>query len=134
MNFLLFHSLDDPLWPGPSPRASPLCTSLVTTLCKFYRCSKSMRTIALCMHCERWITVPLWRNNKRALKSESSQPWLSESVVTQPWVKQHTGVYCWRQKLRLETTLRFINARFAKQSGFITWWSWWDFAMTDDIL
>jgi len=45
--------------PRPSPRSCPLCTSMVTTLCKFYRCSKSMRNIALCMHCERWIPVPL---------------------------------------------------------------------------
>ena len=59
-------------WPGPSPRSCPLCTSLVITLLEFYRCSKSMRIIALCMHCERWITLPLWRNYKMIGKSESS--------------------------------------------------------------
>ena len=68
--------------PGPSTRSWPLCTSLVTTWCKFYRCSKSMRNIAHCMYCERWIPVPLWRNYNMIGKSESSQPWLSESVVT----------------------------------------------------
>jgi len=80
-------------WPGPSPRSCPLCTSQVTTLFEFYRCSKSMCTIALCMHCERWITVPLWRNYKMIGKSQSSQPWHSESVVTQMWVKPHAGAY-----------------------------------------
>ena len=101
-------------WPGPSPRSLSLClcTSLETTLLEFYRCSKSMRTIALCMHCERWITVPLWRNYKMIGKSESLQRWHSESVMTQPWVKPHAGAY-WRQKLRLETSHRFIIARFA---------------------
>jgi len=60
--------------PGPSPRSPSLCRSLVTTLCKFYRCSKTMCNIALCVHCERWIPVPLWRNYKIIGKSESSQP------------------------------------------------------------
>jgi len=45
--------------PGPSPRSPSLCRSLVTTLCKFYRCSKTMCNIALCVHCEHWIPVPL---------------------------------------------------------------------------
>jgi len=63
-NFILWmtHCLR---WPRPPPRSCPLCTSLVTTLFKFYRCSKSMRTIALCMHNERWIPVPLWRKYNR---------------------------------------------------------------------
>jgi len=43
--------------------------------------------------------------SKMIEKSESSQPWRSESVVTQPWVKSQAGAYCWRQKLRLETSL-----------------------------
>jgi len=98
--------------PGPSPRSCPLCTSLVT-LCKFYRYYKSMHYIAFCMHCERWISVPLWRNYKMIGKSEISQPWHSESVVTQRWVKPQAGAYCWRQKPRFETALRFIVARFA---------------------
>jgi len=37
----------------------PLCTFLVTTLCKFYRCSKSMHNIAFCMHCESRIPGPI---------------------------------------------------------------------------
>ena len=43
--------------------------SLVTTLCNFYRCSKSMRNVALYMHCERWIPFQLWRNYKMIKKS-----------------------------------------------------------------
>ena len=91
--------------PGPSPRSSPLCTFMVTTLWKVYRCSKSMRSIAPCnpcMHCERWLPVPLWRNYKM-IKSESSQPRYSKSIEMQPWVKPQAGAYCWRQKVRLET-------------------------------
>ena len=34
--------------------------------------------------------------------------------VTQPGVKPQARAYCWRQKLRLETSLRFIIACFAK--------------------
>jgi len=60
--------------PGPSSRSCPLCTSLVTTLCKFYRCSKSMRNTANCMHCERWIPFPLWRTCKMVGKLESRNP------------------------------------------------------------
>jgi len=37
----------------------PLCIILETILFEFYRCSKSMRNIALWMHCERWISFPL---------------------------------------------------------------------------
>jgi len=37
-------------------------------------------------------------------KLESSQHWLSESTVTQPWVKPHARVYCWRHKQRLKTS------------------------------
>jgi len=99
--------------PGLSPRSCPLCTTLVTPLCTFYRCSESMRNTAHCMHCERWIPVPLWRNYKMIRKSESSPPWLSESVVTQQWVKPQAGTCRWRQKRRLETSLRFIIARCA---------------------
>jgi len=99
--------------PGPLSRTCLLCTSLVSTLCKFYRCSKGMRSIALCMHCERWIPVPLWRYYKMIGKSGSLQPWLSESIVTQTWVKPQAGAYCWWQKRRLEMSLRFIITRFA---------------------
>ena len=38
---------------------------------------------------------------------------LATLVVTQPWVKSRADAYCWRQKLRLDTSLRFIIARFA---------------------
>jgi len=34
-------------------------------------------------------------------KSEGPQSesiWVSESIVTQPWVKPHAGSECWRQK------------------------------------
>jgi len=44
---------------------------------------------------------------------ESSQPWLSESIATQPSVKPHAIADCWRQKLRLETSLGSVIARFA---------------------
>ena len=40
--------------PDPSPR-----TILVTTLCKFYGCSKSLRNIALCMHCYNGFSRPI---------------------------------------------------------------------------
>jgi len=92
--------------PGPSPRSCPLCISLVTALYKIYRCSKGMLNIALCIYLERWIPVPLWRNYKMIRKSESLQPWLSESVVTQPWVNPQWQAGAWWQKLRLETSLR----------------------------
>jgi len=99
--------------PGLSSRSCPLYTSLATTLCKFYRCSKGMRNVALCRPCECLIPIPFWRNYKTIAKPESSQPCLSESVMTQQWFKPQTGAYRWRQKLRLETSLRFIIARCA---------------------
>jgi len=46
-------------------------------------------------------------------KSESSQPWLSESVVKQPWVKPHAGADGWRQKLKRKTSLMLVTTRFA---------------------
>ena len=80
----VIHSFDDLLlWmSGFVASFVPLLQSLVTTLCKFYRCSIRMLNIALCIHFERWIPVPLWRNYKIIRKSKSLQPWLSESVVT----------------------------------------------------
>jgi len=115
MHVLQFHSLDGPLpWMSWAVASfMPPLRPLGTILCKFYRCSNSMRNTALCMHCERWIPVALWLYYKMTGKWESSQPWLSESVVTQPWVKPQAGAYCWRLKLRLETSLRCIIARFA---------------------
>jgi len=56
---------------------------------------------------------PLWRNYRMRTKWESSQPWLSESTVTQPRVKPHAGAGCWRHKRRLKTPLRFVIAPFA---------------------
>jgi len=41
---------------------------------------------------------PLWRNYGMRTKLESSQPLLSESIVTQPWVKLHADADCWRHK------------------------------------
>jgi len=38
-------------------------------------------------------------------KWESSQAWLSESIVTQPSVKPYAGAGCWRHKWRLKTSL-----------------------------
>jgi len=43
---------------------------------------------------------------------ESSQRWLSESIVTQPSVETHAGTGCCRQKLRLKTLPTFVIARF----------------------
>jgi len=54
-------------------------------------------------------------------KWESSQSWLSESIVMQPWVRAHTGASCWRHKRRLITKVR--SCFFCEP-----WWSWWDFA------
>jgi len=34
-------------------------------------------------------------------KWESSQAWLSERIVMQPWFKPHAGADCWRRKRRL---------------------------------
>jgi len=56
---------------------------------------------------------PLWRNYRMRTKWESSQAWLSESIVTQPSVKPHAGGGCWRHKRRLKTSLRFVIALFA---------------------
>jgi len=56
---------------------------------------------------------PLWRNYRMRTKWESSQAWLSESTVTQPWVKPYAGACCWRHKRRLKTSLRFVIAPFA---------------------
>jgi len=36
------------------------------------------------MQCERWISFPLWRNNRVRAKAESLQPWLTECTATQP--------------------------------------------------
>ena len=43
------------------------------------------------------IVTQLWMRTKW----ESSQPWLSESIVTQRSVKPHAGGGCWRHKRRL---------------------------------
>jgi len=51
---------------------------------------------------------PLWRNYRMRTKWESSQAWLSESIVTQPWVKPHADADCWRHK-----SLRFVIPLFA---------------------
>jgi len=50
--------------------------------------------------------------------SESSQHWLSlsESIVTPPSVKPRAGADCWKQNLRLKTSLRFVTGRFANLS------------------
>jgi len=65
------------------------------------------------MHCERWIPVLLWRNCRMRAKSESTQPWLSESIVTCPSVKHYASTDCWKQKLRLTISLKFATAHFA---------------------
>jgi len=61
-----------------------ITSAVVTTYCKVYRWSKSMCS---------WMlgSRPLWRNYRMRTKWETSQPWLSESIVTQPWVKPHAG-------------------------------------------
>jgi len=38
-------------------------------------------------------------------KWKSSQAWLSESIVTQLWVKPHAGTGCWRHKRWFKTSL-----------------------------
>jgi len=85
---------------------------VVTRYYKFHHCSKSMCSSIL--HAL-WtlFPVPVWRNYRMRARSESSQPWLPESIVTQPWVKPHAGTDCWRRMLRLKMSLRFATARFA---------------------
>jgi len=56
-------------------------------------------------------------------KWESSQAWLSESIVTQPPVKPHAGASCWRPKRRLQSVTKVCNCPLCE-----LWWSWWDFA------
>jgi len=56
--------------------------------------------------------VPLWRNYRMRMKCKSSQPWLSESIVTQR-VKPHAGAGCWRHERCPKTSLRFVIALFA---------------------
>ena len=68
------------------------------------------------MNCELCITVPLWRNDNMRAKSESSQPCLPESIVTQPSGKPRTVADWLRQKLRLKTSLGFATARFENTS------------------
>jgi len=69
--------------------------------------------MAHCMHCERWIPVLLWHNCRIRVKSVSTQPWLSESIVTSPSVKPHARTDCWKQKLRRKISLKFVTAHFA---------------------
>jgi len=57
----------------------------------------------------------LWHNYRIRMKWKSSQPWLSERIVTQPWVKPHGGTGCWRHKRRFKTSLRFIIVLFANR-------------------
>jgi len=54
---------------------------------------------------------------------ESSQPWLSESIVTQPSGKLHAGTDCWRHKRLLQNVSKVRNRSFCEPSQ-----SWWDFA------
>jgi len=56
-------------------------------------------------------------------KWESSESWLSESIVTQPSVIPHAGAGCWRHKQRLWNITKIRNCSFCEP-----WWSWWDFA------
>ena len=64
--------------PGPSPRSCPLCTSYVKTLCKFYRCSTSMRNI---LHPLRTldfrpiVTQPGVKPRGRLLLETETPPW-----------------------------------------------------------
>ena len=115
--------------PEPSPRSSPLCTSLVKTLCKFHRCSKSMRNIALCMHCERWISVPLWRNYKMIWK-------FGNFATLDFWKRCDAAVsQTTSGRLLLETeSLPWNVTKVHNCSLCEPWWSWWDFAMTFDVL
>ena len=61
---------------------------------------------------------PLWRNCGMRTKWKSSQPWLSESIVTHPWVKPHAGTGCWGHKRRFKTSLRFIIVLIANLGDF----------------
>jgi len=55
-------------------------------------------------------------------KWESLQAWLSESIVTQRWVKPHAGTGCWKHK-------RYLNVTKVRNCSLCEpWWSWWDFA------
>jgi len=49
-------------------------------------------------------------------KLESSQPWLPESIVTQPSGKPRAVADCLRKKLRLKTSLGFATSRFENPS------------------
>jgi len=49
-------------------------------------------------------------------KSESSQPWLPESIVMQPSGKPRAVADCLRQKLRLKTSLGFATPCFENPS------------------
>jgi len=72
-----------------------------------------MRTIALYMHCERWITVRLRRNYKMIGSRKVRNPGILKELWRSRGSNHMRAAYCWRQKLRLETSLRFILARFA---------------------
>jgi len=112
--------------PAPSPRSYPHCTSLVTTLCKFYRCSKSMRNIALCMHCERWIPVPLYSMIGKVRKFATLAFWKRCDAA----MSQTTS-----GRLLLETETPPWNVTVGSWLlTLLTLGSWWDFAMPFDIL
>jgi len=49
-------------------------------------------------------------------KLESSQPWLSESIVTQPSVKPHAALVAEDTSNAFKTLLRFVIALFANVS------------------
>jgi len=83
----------------------------VTTCFKYHRCSKSMRSSIL--HALYTLNSPRFVTQLQKPQLESSQPWLSENTVTQPWVKPQAGADCRRQNLRLKTLLRFTTVRFA---------------------
>ena len=64
------------------------------------------------------VNVGFWRNYRMRSTSKRSQPWLSESIVAQPWVMSYAGAD-WKQKLRLRTSLRFVSVRFANLRDFV---------------
>jgi len=86
-----------------------------------YGCNILLRFIAAVKACAVACTVnagfpSIVTQLRMRTKWEILQAWLSESIVTQPWVKPHAGAGCWRHKRRLKTSLRFVIAPFANLS------------------
>jgi len=74
-------------------------------------CQKAC-AVAYCLYCEPWIPLPLWRNYRMGVKSESSQPWLGYLKALRhclQWNHMRTLIAWHRSSPDNVTTARFAN-------------------------